>query len=54
MTNTSLRKRFGIDVKNGAMASRIINDTIESGFICLYDESGGAKARKYVPTWAKS
>ena len=54
MTNTSLRERFGIDQKNGAMASRIINDTIQAGLICIYDESVGAKARKYIPTWARS
>ncbi|MDD3474112.1 MAG: ATP-binding protein [Syntrophaceae bacterium] len=54
MTNTSLRTRFGIDSKNGAMASRIINEAIQSELICIYDESVGAKARKYVPAWAKN
>lgn len=53
MTNTSLRERFGIKDKNGAMASRIINDALNSGLICIYDETVGAKARKYVPTWAR-
>jgi len=54
MTNASLRERFGIENKNVAMVSRIINDAIKSGFICIYDESVGVKARKYIPTWARS
>jgi len=54
MTNTSLRERFGIEAKNVAMTSRIINDALKSGLICIYDESVGAKARKYIPTWARN
>jgi ATP-dependent DNA helicase RecG len=54
MTNTSLRERFGIDAKNRAMASRIINDAIQAELICIYDESVGVKARKYIPVWARS
>nr|WP_320192726.1 RNA-binding domain-containing protein [uncultured Desulfobacter sp.] len=54
MTNASLRKRFGIATKNVAMASRIINDAIQAGLICIYDETVGAKARKYIPVWARS
>ncbi len=53
MTNTSLRKRFGIENRNGAMASRIIQDTIQSGLICVFDESAGTKARKYIPSWVR-
>ncbi len=52
MTNSSLRERFGIDAKNGAMATRIINDALESKLICVYDKSVGAKARRYIPSWA--
>jgi len=53
MTNTSLRNRFGIESKNVAMASRIIKSAIQSKLICIYDESVGAKARKYIPMWAR-
>jgi len=28
-TNTTLRKRFGIDPKNSAIASRLINEVVE-------------------------
>ncbi len=53
MTNASLRKRFGIEEKNTAMVSRIINDALKSELICIYDESVGARARKYIPAWAR-
>jgi len=53
MTNTSLRERFGIDAKNTSMVSRIIKDTLDDEQIFIYDESVGAKARKYIPWWAK-
>ena len=53
MTNTSLRERFGIEVKNRSMVSKIINETLESGKIKIYDETVGTKAREYVPWWAK-
>lgn len=52
MTNTTLRKRFGIDEKNSSMVSRIIKDTVEAGLICCHDETVGSRARKYLPRWA--
>ncbi len=52
MTNTSLRKRFGIDTQNSAMASRIIKEALQAEKIKIYDESVGTKAREYVPWWA--
>ncbi|AQQ71720.1 hypothetical protein SMSP2_02098 [Limihaloglobus sulfuriphilus] len=54
MSNSSLRERFGIDAKNSAMVSRIIKDSLEAGLICLFDESVGAKAKRYIPAWARS
>jgi predicted HTH transcriptional regulator len=53
MTNMTLRKRFGIDEKNSAQVSRIINDTIKKGFIRPYDpESESRKMSRYIPYWA--
>ncbi len=53
MTNTSLRKRFSIADENYAMASRIIADTIDAGFVRRQDpESKSKKHAKYVPFWA--
>jgi predicted HTH transcriptional regulator len=53
MTNTSLRERFNIDVKNRSMVSKIINDAIEANKIAIYDENVGTKARTYIPSWAR-
>jgi len=44
--------RFVIDVKNSAMASRIIRDTLEAGRIRCHDDTAGSKAKKYLPWWA--
>ena len=53
MSNTSLRKRFGIEEKNSAIASRIIKDTLEAGLIVPFDEESSRKYMKYIPIWAK-
>lgn len=53
MTNQSLRKRFGIDDKNAAIASRILKDAINSLLIKEEDpDSGSRKFKKYLPFWA--
>ncbi|MCX6348127.1 MAG: putative DNA binding domain-containing protein [Candidatus Aureabacteria bacterium] len=50
ITNSSLRERLGIVKKNYPMASRIIKDTVEAGFI---RQAGGTrKDATYVPFWA--
>lgn len=53
MTNTTLRERFAIEQKNTAMVSRIIKEALVEKLIDIYDENVGAKARSYVPWWAK-
>jgi len=52
MTNTTLRKRFGIEDKNSATASRIIKETLDAGLVRPYDESASRKFMRYVPFWA--
>ena len=52
MTNSSLRERFAIDVKNSSMISRLLNDTCEVGLIKISDDSTSDKNRKYIPYWA--
>ena len=52
MTNSSLRKRFGIEEKNSATASRIIREAIEEGIVKPYDPEQGKKYSKYIPYWA--
>lgn len=53
MTNTTLRKRFGIEERNSATASRIIKETLEAGLVRPYDESAGRKFMRYVPCWVQ-
>jgi predicted HTH transcriptional regulator len=50
ITNTSLRDRLGIEKKNYPMASRILKDTMDAGFIRL--AGGTKKDATYVPFWA--
>jgi len=52
MNNSSLRERLGIDVKNSAMVSRVIKDTVKAELIRPYDPDAGAKAMRYIPYWA--
>lgn len=51
MTNSTVRERFGIDVKNSAQASRIIRDALDEGVIKPYDTSQGKRNARYVPAW---
>lgn len=52
MTNSSLRERFGIDKRNSATASRIINEALEDGCVKRFDPEQGKKHAKYLPDWA--
>jgi predicted HTH transcriptional regulator len=51
MTNSTLRKRFGISERNSATASRIIKETVAAKKIRPHDESASRKYMKYVPWW---
>ena len=52
MTNTSIRERFGIEEKNAALASRLLNEAVEHGMIVVRDRSVGTRIRNYLPYWA--
>ncbi len=53
MTNATLRQRLGIVNSNYPIASRVIKDTLEIGWIKPYDEeSTSRKTASYVPFWA--
>jgi ATP-dependent DNA helicase RecG len=53
LTNTSLRRRFGIDEKNSATASRLIKEAVEAGKIVPDEDDASKKLMRYVPHWAK-
>lgn len=52
MNNTTVRERFGINVANSAMVSRVIKQATEAGVIKPYDSNAGTKAMRYIPFWA--
>lgn len=54
MTNTTLRKRFGIDEKNVASASRLLAEAVDSGLIVIANPGAGTRIRSYLPYWAIS
>jgi len=51
-TNTSVRERFGIEQKNTAIASRLIREAVETGFVLPYDPNAAPKLMRYIPFWA--
>ncbi|MGI6393578.1 MAG: ATP-binding protein [bacterium] len=52
MTNSSIRERMKIDLKNSAIISRIIKEALVENVIKIHDDSVGTRARKYLPWWA--
>lgn len=53
ITNTTLCKRLNIEDKNKAIASRILKETREKGFIKPFDpENKSPKLTSYIPYWA--
>jgi predicted HTH transcriptional regulator len=51
MTNQSFRERMGIAEKNYPMASKIIKETINAGFIKEYQFNQSRKFASYIPYW---
>ncbi len=51
MTNATVRKRFGLADTQSAKASRIINETLETGEIKPVNPEASRKFMRYVPSW---
>ena len=50
LNNESVRERFGLDKHQSAVASHIITDTIDAGFIKLTNPNGmSRKFATYIP-----
>ena len=55
MSNQTLRERFKIKEENYSIASRIMRDTLDAGFIKLENpDNKSKKYTTYVPFWAWS
>ena len=52
LTNASIRRRFGIDEKNSATASRLIREAVLAGMIKAENPTSAKKLMRYVPYWA--
>ena len=52
MTNTTIRERFGLDLKNSATASRLIREAVTAGMVKPQDENAAPKMMQYLPFWA--
>ena len=53
LTNTSVRGRFGIEVRNSAKASRLIGEAVQEGAIVPDDPRAAPKLMRYMPWWTK-
>ena len=53
VTNTSLRKRLGVDDKNRDLVSRIIRDAMNKKLIVPFNPDSSPRYMKYVPYWAQ-
>jgi predicted HTH transcriptional regulator len=51
MTNATVRKRFGLKDTQSAKATRIINETMDTGVIKPVDPEAGRKFMRYIPSW---
>jgi ATP-dependent DNA helicase RecG len=53
LTNSLLRKRFGIAQKNSAQVSRVIGDAVDAELILLHNPASNSRRHaSYVPYWA--
>lgn len=52
LTNSSLRKRYGLEDHSSGTVSRIIRDAIKAKYIKPHDENTAPRYMKYVPFWA--
>ncbi|MBF9010264.1 RNA-binding domain-containing protein [Corynebacterium phoceense] len=54
VTNSSVRRRFGLKDSQAGQTTRLIKATEDAGLIKPYDRTAGARSLRYVPFWASS
>jgi predicted HTH transcriptional regulator len=52
LTNSSLRKRFGLEDSSAGSISRLIKEAVERKFIKPLDPTTAPRYMKYIPIWA--
>ena len=52
LTNSSLRKRFGLKESSSGSISRLSKDAVEKGILKPLDPSTAPRYMKYIPIWA--
>ena len=52
LTNSSLRKRFGLKESSSGSVSRLIKEAVEKGILKPLDPSTAPRYMKYIPIWA--
>ena len=52
LTNSSLRKRFGLKESSSGSVSRLIKEAVEKGIIKPLDPDTAPRYMKYLPVWA--
>ncbi len=53
VTNSTVRKRFGLDHKNTSKASRFLAEALNARAIAPVDPTAGRKFMKYLPYWVQ-
>lgn len=51
MTNSSLRKRLGLEDTSSGTSSRIIREAVAKGLIKPFDPNTAPRYMKYMPAW---
>ena len=52
LTNSSLRKRFGLKESSSGTVSRLIKEATDEGLIRPFDPDTAPRYMKYIPAWA--
>ena len=52
ISNSDIRKIFGLEEKEKAKASRLLTSAVDGGYIKAMDPDTAPRYKKYIPYWA--
>ena len=52
ISNSDIRKIFGLGEKEKAKASRLLTSAVDGGYIKVMDPDTAPRYKKYIPYWA--